>query len=415
MAQAQSSSRQVTPARQQSAYAAYSPPQATSAASQRQATPQQTVSPAVGAAQAQAAQGGGFQDLFRQFNFTPPAGFIDALIGRLQGNAPPTTGHQGGASRPGQANPAQDPYETSTPYGGEQAPEISAVDRRTQELYEQYAAGINAAGLHPGVAALRYDSAMQRARNQAESEFRQPRRGGAQRSPQELAAERDMADTWEYVQSLSEEEQRRMSEDPEAMQMLEELTTWRRTGQLPATRQQTTPPPIDPSANRPQGTAANTPQATGQYATTSSASQGFMPPPPSGYEQFGSPAAQQQMYNNSMMAWTMPKQQLLSWGQQASAMPWGPNYGNMSAGQRPMPYEVQYDNPFGQGPQQISQNRDAFIQAILNQQANQFVGTYAGPGNPGPGYGRQPYDPSQLMSQAQQILAGGWQNPFGNG
>jgi hypothetical protein len=43
--------------------------------------------------------GGQFQDLFQQFGFTPPAGFMDALIQRLQGGGVPQGG-PGGASLP---------------------------------------------------------------------------------------------------------------------------------------------------------------------------------------------------------------------------------------------------------------------------------------------------------------------------
>jgi hypothetical protein len=114
------------------------------------------------------------------------------------------------------------------------------------------------------------------------------------------------------------------------------------------------------------------------------------------------------MYNDSMMAWTMPKQQLLGWGQQAVQQPWAPNYGNMPANSRPMPYEITPNNPFGSGPMEISQNRDAFIGSILNNQANRFVGTQVGSGP----VNRPAYDPSQLWGQDQSMLAGGWQNPF---
>lgn len=119
-----------------------------------------------------------------------------------------------------------------------------------------------------------------------------------------------------------------------------------------------------------------------------------------------------QAYSNSMNAWAMPKQDLLAWGGQAANQPWGPNYGNMPDSMRPQPYAVDYNNPFGQSPAQIAQGRDGFIQSVLNQQAQQFTGTYLGDGDPGPNFGRQPYVISDLMQNAQSLASDGWQNPF---
>lgn len=137
--------------------------------------------------------------------------------------------------------------------------------------------------------------------------------------------------------------------------------------------------------------------------------QNFMPQSPVD-PSWGSPASQQQMYNNSMMAWTMPKQDLLQWGQQASQMPWSPNYGNLPDQFRPSPYSIEPNNAFGVGPQG-QQNRDAYIQSIINAQSNQFTGTYQGQGNPGR-FNQVNYDPSALWQQATGLMNQGFVNPF---
>lgn len=106
-----------------------------------------------------------------------------------------------------------------------------------------------------------------------------------------------------------------------------------------------------------------------------------------------------------------PKQQLMQWGAQQSQIPWGPNYGNAPES-RPDPWSQQITGPFGNDQQAMWDNIGGFIQAANNQSAQKPVGTYLGQGNPGPSYGKQNYDPSYLMQQGQNMLQGGWKNPF---
>jgi hypothetical protein len=257
--------------------------------------------------------------------------------------------------------------------------------------------------------------------------------GARQLTPDQRQYERHMQETWSYVRSLPEDQQRALQNSPSAAQMLEDLRRWRAGGTQSAPQQPPAQPPspqaggqfqdlfqqfnfqppagfMDALIQRLQGAPGGS-QASRQPSVPPPPSAPQMPPmpsPPPGFDQFGTPQAQRQMFDQSQMAWTMPKQQLLGWGQQAVQQPWAPNYGNMPANFRPMPYEISYNNPFGTGPMDISQNRDAFIGSILNNQANRFVGTQVGDGP----VSRPPYDPSQLWSQAQSMLSGGWQNPF---
>jgi hypothetical protein len=66
-------------------------------------------------------------------------------------------------------------------------------------------------------------------------------------------------------------------------------------------------------------------------------------------------------------------------------------------------------------PGQFSQQRDAFIQAA-NNTAGQYManaGTYTGQGAPPPTWGQAPqYDMQKLTAQANDMVQGGWQNPF---
>jgi hypothetical protein len=119
----------------------------------------------------------------------------------------------------------------------------------------------------------------------------------------------------------------------------------------------------------------------------------------------------QQAYQQAMNAWSMPKQQLMQWGQQQSQMPWGPNYGN-TPDSRPSPWSQQITGMFGNNQQDMWGNIGGFIQAANNQSAQKPVGTYMGQGNPGQSYGQMNYNPQFLMQQAQQMMQGGWQNPF---
>jgi hypothetical protein len=62
-------------------------------------------------------------------------------------------------------------------------------------------------------------------------------------------------------------------------------------------------------------------------------------------------------------------------------------------------------------PSQVFAQRDALIQRINEARAPMFAGsgTYTGGAAPPP---RQPLDYSALLSQANNMVAGGWQNPF---
>lgn len=135
-------------------------------------------------------------------------------------------------------------------------------------------------------------------------------------------------------------------------------------------------------------------------------------PTPGGFAP--SPATQDpmtQMWQQSMNAWAMPKQQLLQWGQQASQMPWGPNYANSPDG-RPAPYSINVQGAFGNNVQDMWSNMGGFIQGVHNQAMQKPVGVYQGQGNPGAQYGKVNYDIRSLINQGNQMVQGGWQNPF---
>lgn len=118
-----------------------------------------------------------------------------------------------------------------------------------------------------------------------------------------------------------------------------------------------------------------------------------------------------QMYQQQMLAWAQPKQQLLQWGQQQSQMPWGPNYGN-TPDSRPAPWSQQVSGPFGNDPNGMWNNMSGFIQSVNNQAMQKPVGVYQGQGNPGANYGKQTYDIRSLINQGNQMVQGGWQNPY---
>lgn len=118
-----------------------------------------------------------------------------------------------------------------------------------------------------------------------------------------------------------------------------------------------------------------------------------------------------QMWQQSMNAWAMPKQQLLGWGQQMQQMPWGPNYAN-TPDSRPSPWSQQVTGMFGNNQQDMWNNIGGFIQGVNSQAAQKPVGVYQGQGNPGPQYGKQTYDIRSLINQGNQMVQGGWQNPF---
>lgn len=349
-------------------------------------------------------------------------------------------GGQGGQTQANQqpgSQPAENPQDRFTVDRG--PPEFD-YDGRLQEL-------ISNIRMTPGVpqriAEMNYQNAVSRATEQVNAEQRRhnetyrgtgsANRGTRQRSEADLAKDRQMADLWEQVAGreewtptggqrvggLSEEQSRALRADPEGQRFLDQLTEWKTTGNVPddfrvpaSFRNQSSlgaaQPVQDPYAYAtPYGQASN--PATANPLVPSA--QNFLPPPPVD-PSWGSPGAQQQMFNNSMMAWTMPKQDLLQWGQQAAQMPWSPNYGNLPEQFRPSPYSIEPNNAFGVGAQG-QQNRDAFIQSILNSQANQFTGTYQGNDSPGR-FNQVNYDPSVLWQQATGLLNNGFVNPFRN-
>lgn len=139
---------------------------------------------------------------------------------------------------------------------------------------------------------------------------------------------------------------------------------------------------------------------------------GYGQPSQGGYGQGGQqPDPMQQMWMQSMNAWTQPKQQLMQWGQQASQMPWAPNYAN-TPDSRPSPFSQQISGPFGSDPNTMYQNMGGFIQGVNNQAMQKPVGVYQGQGNPGAQYGKQNYDIRSLINQGNQMVQNGWQNPF---
>jgi hypothetical protein len=106
--------------------------------------------------------------------------------------------------------------------------------------------------------------------------------------------------------------------------------------------------------------------------------------------QFGMP---DQERNQAMTAWTMPRQQLLQWGQN-------------------LPQFQQYQPQQGMQPQDLWGRNSALVQQINDSQANQDVGTWLGQGAPPPNWGNQNLDPQAMLQQAQTMLQQGWQNPF---
>lgn len=92
------------------------------------------------------------------------------------------------------------------------------------------------------------------------------------------------------------------------------------------------------------------------------------------------------------------------------------NYGNSVYG-RPDPFSYTATGIGGQqfsDPSQAFTQRDAMIQRINEARAPMFAGggTYQGPGMPPPAWGQKPQmDFNTLMGQANNMMAGGWQNP----
>lgn len=94
------------------------------------------------------------------------------------------------------------------------------------------------------------------------------------------------------------------------------------------------------------------------------------------------------------------------------------NYGNAPAGSRPPAFTESAVGVNGQqfsAPSQAFAQRDALIDRINAAKAPMFAGagTYLGEGAPPPTWGQKPpLDFNTLMRQANDMVAGGWQNPF---
>ena len=283
----------------------------------------------------------------------------------------------------------------------------------------------------------------------------QPSAQPAAPQSKDWAKEQQLTELWEKYRNLSQAEQDALRYDPEHQKVLTMLTEWRTTGKvpegaIPGSQFGGTPyeygpggtpgfggTPYNPGAAQPvgpynPGTPYNPgqpsvggwpdPYGPGGFGNDMRYPWGDMPvgadaPTRTMFWPYGPSNGQDpvsqlgQMYQQQMLAWAQPKQQLLQWGQQQSQMPWGPNYGN-TPDSRPAPWSQQVSGPFGNSQRDMWNNMGAFIQSVNNQAMQKPVGTYLGQGNPGPGYGKQNYDPSQMMQNAQQLLGSGWQNPF---
>lgn len=101
----------------------------------------------------------------------------------------------------------------------------------------------------------------------------------------------------------------------------------------------------------------------------------------------------QQQRDQAMAAWTMPKQQLLQWGQ---GMPQTPGLAPQQ----------------GMTPDQSWNAVSNVIGQVNNATANQQVGTYLGAGAPPAGWGQTSYDPQAMWANATRATQQGWENPF---
>ena len=113
-----------------------------------------------------------------------------------------------------------------------------------------------------------------------------------------------------------------------------------------------------------------------------------------------------------MSAWTMPKQDLLQWGQ---STPNSQFYTQGADGQwqAPSAQQQMYNPVSGPSAEQAWGRNIALVDQINNTAAQQQVGTYLGDGAPPQGWGQTNYNPSQMISNANQMINSGWQgNPF---
>jgi hypothetical protein len=97
--------------------------------------------------------------------------------------------------------------------------------------------------------------------------------------------------------------------------------------------------------------------------------------------------------DQAMSAWTMPKQQLLEFG-------------------KSMPQVPQYQPQQGADPRQLGARNAALVQQINDAGAAQQVGTYLGQGAPPADWGNMQLNQQQMLSNANQMVNQGYQNPF---
>jgi len=132
---------------------------------------------------------------------------------------------------------------------------------------------------------------------------------------------------------------------------------------------------------QPQGTQYN-PQQGGNFSAWQGGGQNT--------KSFGMDSGQR---DQAMAAWAQPKQQLLQWGQN-------------------LPQFAQYQPQQGADPQQLAGRNAALVQQINNAGAAQQVGTYLGQGAPPPDWGNMQLNQQQMLSNANQMVQQGFQNPF---
>jgi len=342
-----------------------------------------------------------------------------------------TPGAAGQQARPGQAQAQQSPYAYSTPYGqggfqpyaqqGFPAPPAGQQPSQAQQRAASNIAMSHSAGRQPAGRDLREaygaeawdafrqqevdararampatrdsDAAFQKmlsARGVPQRDIAAERaalmsRAAPEPDPRRVQAEAEMWDAANYLRGLSEEQSRQLMNSPSAQGMIGEVSDFLNTRKLPGP-----PPPTAPAAFGQQ--FGFQPQQGQQF--------GFQPQQG---QQFG--------FQPGMGPLGGTRQDWMNWGQQGAQQNWAPNYGNAIQG-RPDPFQVQVNSPFGGSRQSAAQGRDAFIQSIFNEQNRQFTGTLPGNVDLGRQFARPNYDFQHLWGGAQQMLQGGWQNPF---
>ena len=151
--------------------------------------------------------------------------------------------------------------------------------------------------------------------------------------------------------------------------------------------------------------AASKPAATPSYQSGSGQQAPYSSYAPRNITNGANPAQRDQ----AMSAWTMPKQDLLQWGQ---STPNSQFYTQGADGQwQAPPAQQQMYNPVsGPSAEQAWGRNIALVDQINNTAAQQQVGTYLGDGAPPQGWGQTNYNPSQMISNANQMTNSGWQS-----